>query len=255
MQKELDYKEDQQFLFNIVVPVFNAEKYLKNCLNSIIKQSYKNYQVKVVDDCSTDSSYEVAAEICSNFDNFEIFKNSTRVGALNNIFKLLSLQIKKPSLTIDILLDGDDYLYNENVLNIINKKYLETNCLITYGSHLSSSGVQGKKYPWLIRKYNLYRKYFWYASHLRTFRHDLWMSINPNDFLDKDGHYFSVAWDLAIMFPMLEMAGNRQEFVKNLLYVYNDQNPISDHNIRRKEQIAAAKEIRKKNRYKEKKFI
>ena len=81
------------------------------------------------------------------------------------------------------------------------------------------------------------------------------MSINPNDFLDKNGHYFSVAWDLAIMFPMLEMAGNRQEFVKELLYVYNDQNPISDHNIRRKEQISAAKEIRQKNRYKEKKFV
>ena len=54
---------------------------------------------------------------------------------------------------------------------------------------------------------------------------------------------------------MLEMAGNRQEFVKDLLYVYNDQNPISDHNIRRKEQILAAKEIRKKNRYSKKNFI
>ena len=51
------------------------------------------------------------------------------------------------------------------------------------------------------------------------------------------------------MFPMLEMAGNRQEFIKDLLYVYNDENPISDHKIRRKEQILAAKEIRGKKRY------
>ena len=57
------------------------------------------------------------------------------------------------------------------------------------------------------------------------------------------------------MFPMLEMAGNRQEFVKDLLYVYNDQNPISDHKIRRKDQILAAKEIREKKRYKVKNFI
>ena len=255
MQKKIDYKKKQQLLFNIIVPVFNAEKYLEKCLNSIIKQSYNNFQVKIVDDCSTDSSYEVAAEICSNFNNFDIFKNSRRIGALNNIFEMLSLNIKEPSFTIDILLDGDDYLYSGDVLNIINETYLNTKCLITYGSHLSSKGVQGKKYPWLIRKFNLYRKYFWYASHLRTFRHDLWMSINPNDFLDKNGQYFSVAWDLAIMFPMLEMAGNRQEFVKDLLYVYNDQNPISDHNIRRKEQILAAKEIRKKNRYSKKNFI
>ena len=96
-----------------------------------------------------------------------------------------------------------------------------------------------EKYPWLIRNFNLYRKYFWYASHLRTFRHDLWLSVNPNDLLNKNIQYFTVAWDLAIMFPM---------------YFYNDQNPISDHNIRRKEQILVAKEIRRKKRYKEKKF-
>ena len=158
-------------------------------------------------------------------------------------------------MTIDILVDGDDYLYSGDVLNILYEKYLNTNCLITYGSHLSSKGIQGKKYPRLIRNLNLYRKYFWYASHLKTFRHDLWLSINKSDLLTHNGTYFSVASDLAIMFPMLEMAGDRQEFIKEVLYVYNDKNPISDHNIRRKEQILAAKEIREKKRYKAKKFI
>ena len=114
--------------------------------------------------------------------------------------------------------------------------------------------MQGKKYPRLIREFNLYRKYFWYASHLKTFRHDLWLAINHKDFINKNQEYFSVASDLAIMFPMLEMAGNRQEFVREILYVYNDNNPISDHNIRRKEQILAAKEIRQKRIYKKMNF-
>jgi len=255
LQKELQLRENQKFHFNIIVPVFNAEKYLEKCLNSIIKQSYKNFRVKIIDDCSTDSSFELASAICSNFENFHLKKNSRRLGALNNIYEMLSLEIKEPSKTIDILVDGDDYLYSGDVLNIISEKYLNTNCLITYGSHLSSKGVQGKKYPRFIREFNLYRKYFWYASHLKTFRHDLWLSINHNDFLDQNGQYFSVASDLALMFPMLEMAGNRQEFVKDLLYVYNDQNPISDHKIRRKDQILTAKEIRNKNTYKKKEFI
>ena len=158
MQKEFDYKENQQFLFNIIVPFFNAEKYLDKCINSIIKQSYKNFQVKLVDDCSTDSSYEIATKISANYKNFEIFKNSRRLGALNNISELLGLNVKDPPKTIDILIDGDDYLYSGDVLSIICEKYLITNCLITYGSHLSSKGVQGKKYPWLIRNFNLYRK-------------------------------------------------------------------------------------------------
>ena len=56
------------------------------------------------------------------------------------------------------------------------------------------------------------------------------------------------------MLPLLEMAGNRQEFIREILYFYNEDNPISDHKIRRKEQILAAREIRQKNRYKSRNF-
>ena len=254
MKKKLDYKEEKKFLFNIVVPVFNSEKYIEKCLNSILKQSYKRFQVKVVDDCSSDSSYDIASFICKENKNFKIFRNPRRIGALNNIYNLFNYKIKEPSRTIDLVIDGDDYLYSGDVFNIIREKYIKNNCLITYGSHISSKGVQGKKYPRLIREFNLYRKYFWYASHLKTFRHDLWLAINHKDFINKNQEYFSVASDLAIMFPMLEMAGNRQEFVREILYVYNDNNPISDHNIRRKEQILAAKEIRQKRIYKKMNF-
>ena len=255
MKKYFESKEKEEFLFNIIVPLFNAENYIEKCLNSIIRQSYKNFQVQIVDDCSTDNSFEIASRICNKHQNFQINKNLCRLGALNNISNLLNKKIKNPSKTIDILVDGDDYLYSGDVLNILNEKYKKTNCLITYGSHLSSKGVQGRKYPSFVRNLNLYRQYFWYASHLRTFRHDLWLSIKPYDLLDKNGKYFSVAWDLAIMFPMLEMAGIRQEFLSEVLYVYNDKNPISDHRIRRKDQILAAKEIRKKTKYKKRNFF
>ena len=254
MKKEIVNEENQEFLFNIIVPIFNAEKYIQKCLNSIKNQSYKNFQVKIVDDCSTDSSFEIASEICTKYENFDIHKNSKRLGALNNISNLLSCHIKHPSKTIDVLIDGDDYLYSSDVLKILNEKYLKTNCLITYGSHLSSHGIQGKNIL-LIRRFRLFRKYFWYASHLKTFRHDLWLAVNPDDLKDQNGQYYYVASDLAIMFPLLEMAGNRQEFMQDLLYVYNDQNPISDHKIRRKKQISAAKEIRNKKKYRKTNFI
>ena len=249
MKSKINPQKDQKFLFNIVVPVFNSEMYLEKCLNSIVKQTHQRFQVQVVDDCSSDSSYEIANSICEKNKNFKLFRNPRRIGSLNNIFNLLYTKIEEPSKTIDVIIDGDDYLYSSDVLNIIEEKYIKTNCLITYGSHISSKGVLGKKYPKIIRKLNLFRKYFWYASHLKTFRHDLWLSINPQDFLNKNREYFSVASDLAIMFPMLEMAGNRQEFISEILYCYNDKNPISDHKIRRKEQILSAKEIRQKKRY------
>ena len=254
MKRKIDPKLEENFLFNIIVPVFNAEKYIEKCLNSIVKQAHNRFQVLIVDDCSSDSSYEIASKICEKNKYFKIFRNNRRIGALNNIRNLLEKKIKEPTKTIDLIVDGDDYLYSSDVLNILEEKYKQANCLITYGSHLSSKGVQGKKYPRIIRKFNLFRKYFWYASHLKTFRHDLWLAIKPKDLINKNQQYFSVAWDLAMMFPMLEMAGKRQEFISEILYFYNDSNPISDHKIRRKEQILTAKEIRQKKRYKKRNF-
>ena len=254
MKRKIDPKSEENFLFNIIVPVFNAEKYIEKCLNSIVKQAHNRFQVLIVDDCSSDSSYEIASKICEKNKYFKIFRNNRRIGALNNIRNLLEKKIKEPTKTIDLIVDGDDYLYSSDVLNILEEKYKQTNCLITYGSHISSKGVQGKKYPRIIRKFNLFRKYFWYASHLKTFRHDLWLAIKPKDLINKNQQYFSVAWDLAMMFPMLEMAGKRQEFISEILYFYNDSNPISDHKIRRTEQILTAKEIRQKKRYKKRNF-
>ena len=121
MESDTYYKENQHFLFNIIVPVFNSEKIIEKCLNSIIKQSYKNFQVKVIDDCSTDYSYELALEICARYENFKVSKNPRRLGALNNITELLSLDVEEPTRTVDILVDGDDYLYSGDVLNILHE--------------------------------------------------------------------------------------------------------------------------------------
>ena len=47
---------------SIVIPAFNAEKDIKNCLNSVLKQNYQNIEIVVVDDGSTDNTYHIAKE-------------------------------------------------------------------------------------------------------------------------------------------------------------------------------------------------
>lgn len=54
---------EKDFLISIVIPIYNAEKYLEECLNSIKNQTYKNFEVIMVNDGSKDDS----ETICMNF--------------------------------------------------------------------------------------------------------------------------------------------------------------------------------------------
>ena len=58
-----------------------------------------------------------------------------------------------------------------------------------------------------------------------------------------------MAWDLAFMFPMLEMAGHKSSYIKDIMYVYNVSNPLNDHKVDNALQINLEKEIRGKKPY------
>ena len=49
--------------FKIIVPVYNAEKWISKNIESIQAQDYTNYKVIIVDDCSTDDTYDIAFEL------------------------------------------------------------------------------------------------------------------------------------------------------------------------------------------------
>jgi len=57
------------------------------------------------------------------------------------------------------------------------------------------------------------------------------LSIDDNDLRDTDGEYYSMAGDFAFMFPMLEMAGDRFEYIPNVMYVYNRTNVLAEDKV------------------------
>ena len=238
--------------FRLIITFFNAERYIKKCIESIKNQTFKDFSVYVFDDCSTDNSFEVAKSIIQNDERFFLKKNEKNHGALHNIVQGLKFDYEKPSNIIDILIDGDDYLFSDNALEIVHFTYLKTNCLITYGTLLQSSNnlVFGRKYPLQTILKNSYRNDMWLATHLRTFRHDLWLRVKDSDLRNNDGDYYPTSWDMAIMFPMLEMAELRQECISDILYVYNNENPICDYLINFTNQKENEEIIRKKIPYK-----
>ncbi|MBW5398326.1 glycosyltransferase family 2 protein, partial [Brachyspira pilosicoli] len=47
---------------SVIVPVYNVEDYLRECLDSIINQTLKEIEILCIDDCSTDNSYNILEE-------------------------------------------------------------------------------------------------------------------------------------------------------------------------------------------------
>lgn len=67
-------------MISIVVPLYNTSTYLHKCLDSIISQSYTDWECIIVDDCSTDGSYEIALEYMTKDKRFKVHKNADNLG-------------------------------------------------------------------------------------------------------------------------------------------------------------------------------
>jgi len=96
--------------FSIIIPNFNEGKYIRECLESVFRQTYKNYEVIVVDDGSTDNSIDIIKDF-----NVKLYhSNGLHAGGARN------LGLDKARGEYIVFLDSDDYLSNDDVLSNLN---------------------------------------------------------------------------------------------------------------------------------------
>lgn len=104
--------------FSIIIPTYNIEDYIEATLQSVINQSFKDFEIIIIDDCSTDSTKSIIENIRINNPNISIkmISNETNLkqGASRN--KGISLSNGKYLL----FLDADDALIDNDVLNKLN---------------------------------------------------------------------------------------------------------------------------------------
>lgn len=106
-------------LISIIVPIYNSSSYLKNCLQCLINQTYKNIEIILIDDGSTDDSYKICSKIKKKDNRIKLFskKNGGAAAAKN-------LGIKKSKGTYICFVDSDDlvsYDYVDYLYNLIIK--------------------------------------------------------------------------------------------------------------------------------------
>lgn len=240
--------------FTIVILSYNNEKWIEKNINSVIKQEYDNFDVRFVNDASIDKTRKLTDRFFKKFHENDstgrltITHNTDNKKALPNLYS--SVDCSRPG-SIIVALDGDDWLANRYVLQDLNEIYQDPNIWITAGSYIESVGGKVVR-PKVTDDYwtgNIRHK-GWTFSHLRTFRRELFMSIDKEDMMDSDGDFYKFTWDRVIMYPMIEMAGPRHFYpVNKITYVYNRENPLAVDRVHRADQLRIEAELKQKQPY------
>lgn len=214
----------------IIVPFYNAKRFLKQCQESLLAQDFNNWDALLSDDCSTDGSIEEVVK----HSKIKYRRNPNRTTALENIH-LAILESNPNDEDVICLLDGDDFLFRKNSLSIIDSLYNDET-LLTYGQYIWPNGNVGHCIPYTQETFQKLRQGGYWASHFRTFKFKLYKELMIQDpellcYKDSNGDFFKTCYDIAIMTPLMEMAGfNRIKFNPQPVYYYR-LHETNDHMV------------------------
>ena len=103
--------------FSVIIPVYNTEKFITKCLDSVLKQTYKEYDVIIVNDGSTDSSAEIVECYEKKYDRIQVVTQANKgLGGARNT------GIASAKGDYLVFLDSDDYI-REDMLEIRARRW------------------------------------------------------------------------------------------------------------------------------------
>jgi len=126
---------------SIIIPIYNCDKYLEDCLDSVVKQTYpaKKIEVILINDASTDKSSQICEKYCKKNDWIFINRKENKGVSFSR-----NEGIKKSKGKYIIFLDSDDMLYDYAVEKLINNiKKNDSDVVVSKLNSFNSSGTYG----------------------------------------------------------------------------------------------------------------
>lgn len=180
-------------LISIIIPVYNVEKYINECLDSILSQSYGNYEVILVDDGSSDSSPDICRQYCDKDRRF-IYLRKENGGASSA--RNYGLRIAKGEYIYFV--DSDDRLCDDCLKKLTDN--IGENDFIYFGGYTvdeDTGNIANKNY-----------------SYKKEYKQGNGQDVAWELFQNKDFHY--VVWLMFFRHDFLEE--NKIDFVEGIMY-------------------------------------
>ena len=108
-------------LITIALSVYNVEPYLRQSLETIVNQTYKNLEILCIDDCSKDKTFDILQEYAQKYDRIKVVKQPKNQGL--SISRNRAIEMAQGEYIL--MLDGDD-LFALDMIEKAYKKVLET---------------------------------------------------------------------------------------------------------------------------------
>jgi len=132
-------------LVSIVTPFYNTRKYLAECIESVLRQTYQNWEYILVDNCSTDGSAEIAARYASECDKIRLVRTTTFLSQVQNYNFAVSLLA--PNSQYCKVVQADDWIYPECVERMVSLAESDNSVGIVSSYRLKGNKLLGEGVP------------------------------------------------------------------------------------------------------------
>ncbi|MFS0674969.1 glycosyltransferase family 2 protein [Ornithinibacillus sp. 179-J 7C1 HS] len=138
-------------LVSVIIPVYNVEHYIKECLDSVLKQTYNNIEVILIDDGSKDGSTEVLKEYA---ETNEIFKLYVQENAGQSASRNKGIELAKGKYVY--FLDADDFILPETISNLVTRAETHELDIVLFAAEPFTEDENVKIFKW---QYDLSKYY------------------------------------------------------------------------------------------------
>lgn len=133
-------------LVSAVTPVYNGEDFLAECIESVLGQTYKNFEYLIVNNCSTDRSLDIALGYAKKDSRIQVHTNKTFVGVIDNhniAFNLIS-----PSAKYCKVVSADDAIFPDCLVRMVELAESHPSAVMVGSYQQSGRSVKWQGFPY-----------------------------------------------------------------------------------------------------------
>lgn len=138
-------------MISIIIPIYNVEKYLANCLRSVRQQTFSDIEILLIDDGSTDGSGKICDEICNVDNRFKVFHQENK-----GVAESRNLGLRNCKGEYISFIDGDDYVHPQ-MLEVLYKSLIEGDYSFSMGLYQNKNKYEEENGILKGKKINLNR--------------------------------------------------------------------------------------------------